>query len=60
MTEFVQGRPETEIAVVCHSAYLFTLWNSVMDIEEESLQSWPLTSEVRSLIVQFIPGPNDE
>jgi broad specificity phosphatase PhoE len=59
MTEFIQRRPETEIAVVCHSAYLFTLWNSVMDIEDESLQSWPLTSEVRSLIVQFCPSPKD-
>jgi broad specificity phosphatase PhoE len=59
MTEFILRRPEVELAIVCHSAYLFTLWNSVMDIEEESLRSWPLTSEVRSLIVQYCPDPGN-
>ena len=44
LTEYVRGRPEKEIAIVCHSAYLFTLLNSVMDIEEEQLRSWFLTS----------------
>jgi broad specificity phosphatase PhoE len=53
LTEYVRSRPEKEIAVVCHSAYLFTLLNAVMDIEEEELRSWFLTSEVRSLKVTF-------
>lgn len=53
LTEYVMHRPEREIAVVCHSAYLFTLLNAVMDIEEEDLRKWFLTSEVRSLRVRF-------
>ena len=53
LTEYVRIRPEKEIAIVCHSAYLFTLLNAVMDIEEEELRSWFLTSEVRSLKVTF-------
>lgn len=53
LAEFVMNRPEREIAVVCHSAYLFTLLNAVMDIEDEDLRSWFLTSEVRSLAIEF-------
>jgi broad specificity phosphatase PhoE len=51
--EFVRNRPEREIAIVSHSAYLFTLMNAVMDIEDEELRSWFLTSEVRSMKVTF-------
>jgi broad specificity phosphatase PhoE len=53
LTEFVMKRPEKEIAIVCHSAYLFTLLNAVMDIEEDDLRYWFLTSEVRSVKVRF-------
>jgi len=54
VTEYVRNRPVKEISVVCHSAYLFTLLNAVMDIEKEELRSWFLTSEVRSLQMTFI------
>ena len=54
LTNYVRCRPEKEIAIVCHSAYLFTLLNAVMDIEEEELRSWFLTSEVRSLQMTFL------
>ena len=54
LTEYVRQRPEKEIAVVCHSAYLFTLLNAVMDITDEELKSWFLTSEVRSLQMTFV------
>jgi broad specificity phosphatase PhoE len=54
LTEYVRSRPEKDIAIVCHSAYLFTLLNAVMDIEEEELRSWFLTSEVRSLQMTFV------
>jgi broad specificity phosphatase PhoE len=53
LTEFVMNRPEKEIAIVCHSAYLFTLLNGVMDIDDEDLRYWFLTSEVRSVKVQL-------
>eukprot|EP00536_Pseudo-nitzschia_multiseries_P007071 jgi/Psemu1/194548/e_gw1.159.123.1 len=53
MTEYVKNRPEQDIAIVSHSAILFTLLNAVMDIEREDLRSWFLTSEVRSMRVTF-------
>lgn len=58
LAEYVMNRPEKEIAIVCHSAYLFTLLNAVMDIEEEDLRFWFLTSEVRSMKVRFEPNKN--
>ena len=51
--EFVMQRLESEIAIISHSAYLFTLLNAVMDIEDEDLRSWFLTGEVRSLRVTY-------
>ena len=54
LTKYVRDRPEKEIAIVCHSAYLFTLLNAVMDISDEELRSWFLTSEVRSLEMTFV------
>ena len=54
LTEFVANRPEREIAIVCHSAYLFTMLNAVMEVEDEALRSWFLTSEVRSIKVRFL------
>ena len=53
LTSYVMERPESEIAIVSHSAYLFTLLNAVMDIEDEGLRSWFLTEEVRSLKVTY-------
>lgn len=44
LTEYVRHRPEREIAIVCHSAYLFILLNAVVITEEEELRSWFLTS----------------
>lgn len=54
LTEYVMNRPEKEIAIVSHSAYLFTLLNAVVDIEDEPLRRWFLTSEVRTLQVTFV------
>lgn len=58
LTDYVMNRPEKEIAIVCHSAYLFTLLNAVMDIEDEDLRYWFLTSEVRSIKVRFQKNEN--
>jgi broad specificity phosphatase PhoE len=69
LTDFIRHRPETELAVVTHSAWLFNMCNAVMDIIEEEeqqmesnnndtpttpLASWFLTSEIRSMHVSFI------
>lgn len=58
LVNFVMDRPEKDIAIVSHSAYLFTLLNAVMDIDDEDLRFWFLTSEVRSMQVTF--QTNDE
>ncbi|KAI2504959.1 Histidine phosphatase [Fragilaria crotonensis] len=53
LTEFVAQRPEEEIAIVSHSAYLFTMLNAVVDTQDDDLKSWFLTSEVRTIRLQF-------
>lgn len=54
MADFVRLRPENEIAIVSHSAFLFNLLNAAIDCgEDEDLRAWFLTSEVRSMKVTF-------
>jgi broad specificity phosphatase PhoE len=54
LVNFVANRPESEIAVVCHSAWLFHMCNAVVDCGDDlELQSWFLTSEVRSIRLTF-------
>ena len=55
LTSFVMSREEDEIAIVCHSAWLFSVCNVVIDCGgDESLESWFGTGEIRSLEVSFI------
>uniref|UniRef100_A0A7S1THA7 Phosphoglycerate mutase family protein n=1 Tax=Compsopogon caeruleus TaxID=31354 RepID=A0A7S1THA7_9RHOD len=51
--ECLKERAETEIAVVSHASLLLTIFNSVMDVEEEALRSIFRTAEVRSVVVNF-------
>jgi broad specificity phosphatase PhoE len=53
LTEVVMQRPEDEMALVGHSAWLFTMCNAVMQCQEESLQSLFATSEIRSMRLSF-------
>ena len=51
---YIRNRPEKEIAVVGHSAWLFTALNAVIDCgDDEALMSWFLTSEIRSMRMTF-------
>jgi len=55
LVNFIRDRPEKEIAVVGHSAWLFNMCNVVMDCgEDENLTNWFLTSEIRSMRVTFV------
>ncbi len=55
LANFLARRPERNIAVVGHSAWLFHLCNAIVDCgEDEDLKSWFLTSEVRSMKLTFI------
>jgi broad specificity phosphatase PhoE len=54
LTEFVMKRQETEMAIVCHSAWLFSVCNVVIDCGgDDSLESWFGTGEIRSMKVTF-------
>ena len=53
LTNFVAHRPEDDLAIVTHSAYLFTLLNGVVHVQDEDLKRWFLTSEVQSLQLSF-------
>ena len=54
LTEFLMHRSEEELAVVCHSAWLFSMCNTVVDCAgDETLESWFGTSEIRSLKLSF-------
>ena len=50
---WVRARPESEIIVATHSAWLFTLLNTVIESDGADLASWFLTGELRSVIVSF-------
>jgi broad specificity phosphatase PhoE len=55
LTDFVMKREEDEIAIVCHSAWLFSVCNAVIDCDgDEFLESWFNTGEIRSLKVSFV------
>lgn len=52
---WVRSRPEKEIAVASHSAFLFVLVNSVIDTGSlaEGVSAWFMTGEMRSLVVTY-------
>lgn len=54
LTEFLMRRPEKEVAVVCHSAWLFSVCNVVVDCgDDDFLESWFGTGEIRSVEMSF-------
>ena len=54
LTEFLMERPEDELALVGHSAWLFTMCNAVLDCQEDSsLTKLFATSEIRSMRLKF-------
>jgi broad specificity phosphatase PhoE len=57
LTKFIRNRPEPEIAIVGHSAWLFTMLHAVMNCQGPDLGKWFLTSEVRSMRVTFVERP---
>jgi len=53
LTEFLRHRPEQELAVVGHSAWLFNMGHTVLKCDDE-LRTWFGTSEIRSMQLKFI------
>ena len=61
LTEFLMKRPEEELALVGHSAWLFTMCNAVIDCQDDaSLKGLFGTSEIRSMRMSFYKTPIDE
>mmetsp|Transcript_5829 Transcript_5829/g.13898 ORF Transcript_5829/g.13898 Transcript_5829/m.13898 type:complete len:277 (+) Transcript_5829:75-905(+) len=50
---WLKERPETEVVVATHSAWLFTLFNTVLECSTPELTDWFLTGEMRSVQVVF-------
>lgn len=59
LVHYIRELPQTEIAVIGHSAWLFNMCNAVIDIKDDDLTSWFLTSEIRSLQVTFEDNADD-
>lgn len=53
LTQYVRNLPQSEIAIIGHSAWLFHMCNAVMDIPDKDLTTWFGTSEIRSMKVTF-------
>ena len=56
LVQFLRHRPEQELAVVGHSAWLFQMCNAVLECEDKSdhqLKAWFGTSEIRSMSLTF-------
>ena len=61
LTDYIQHRPEKEIAVVGHSAYFFNMCNAVLDCDDDDdIQKWFGTSEIRSLVLTFDDAVDDD
>merc|ERR1711924_239984 len=51
---WLRGRPEQEIAVATHSAWLFTLLNTAVECTDPVQAQWFLAGELRSFVLEFI------
>lgn len=58
---WLRARPEREVAIVSHSAFLFTMLNAVLEADGipagEGLRSWFATGEMRTICISFADGP---
>lgn len=50
---WLRERPEEEIVVATHSAWLFTLLNTVIKTNHPDLATWFLTGELRTIIIEY-------
>lgn len=63
LVHFLRHRPEQELAVVGHSAWLFQMCHAVLECEDESdhkLNAWFGTSEIRSISLTFQDEEDDD
>ncbi len=53
MLEIIKDLPQNNIAVASHSSWLLTLFNCVIECQDESLMKWFNTGELRSVVLSF-------
>jgi len=53
LMEWLRNRPESTLAVFCHSTFLCGLFNAVLDISNETDRSWFETGEMRTMMVEW-------
>jgi broad specificity phosphatase PhoE len=51
--EFLEKRPEKNVGVASHSAWLLTAFNANFECQE-NLRGWFQTGEMRSVIIEFV------
>lgn len=66
LVDFVAQRPETEIAIVSHSMFIFNMCTVLLDCTDEygneidDLSSWFKTAEIRSMKLTFTNNNNND
>mmetsp|Transcript_114840 Transcript_114840/g.335893 ORF Transcript_114840/g.335893 Transcript_114840/m.335893 type:complete len:304 (+) Transcript_114840:53-964(+) len=57
---WLRDRPEKEVAIATHSAWLFALMNTVLACTDPALAEWFQTGELRSVALEFVNGEEGE
>jgi len=53
--EWLHRRPEKQIVIASHSAFLLAIFNAVFATEEETAHTWFGTGEMRAVVLTFSP-----
>jgi broad specificity phosphatase PhoE len=53
---WLRARPESEVVIASHSAWLFTLMHTAVECDDPELSQWFLTGELRSMVLEFDEG----
>ena len=51
---WLMNRPEKEIVISTHSAWLFSVFNTVLECDDSSLAAWFVNGEMRSVQVHMM------
>ena len=54
---WMAARPETTMAVACHSGFLLALFNAVLETDDGKAKSWFETGEMRTLDIAIVGNP---
>ena len=54
---WMAARPESTLAVACHSGLLLALFNAVLDTDDAATKSWFETGEMRTLNIAVVGHP---